>query len=97
VVKMFFIDDLLLRATDISLKPFDMIWMLELMKDYSLKEKYNLKRINNQIKENRLLFEIGEISEEECEVKHERLLEKLEKAKEIMENLSKDIRIQEGV
>jgi len=94
---MFFIDDLLLRGVGISIKPFDMIWMLELMKDYSLKEKYNLKRINNQIKENRLLFEIDEISEEEYEVKHERLLEELEKAKEIMENLSKDIRIQEGV
>jgi len=94
---MFFIDDLLLRGVGISIKPFDMIWMLELMRDYSLKEKYNLKRINNQIKENRLLFEIDEISEEEYEVKHERLLEELEKAKEIMENLSKDIRIQEGV
>jgi len=94
---MFFIDDLLLRATGISLKPFDMIWMLELMRDYSLKEKYNLKRINNQIKGNRLLFEIGEICEEEYKEKHERLLEELDKAKEIMENLSTDIRIQEGI
>lgn len=94
---MFFIDDLLLRGVGISLKPFDMIWMLELMRDYSLKEKYNLKRINNQIKENHLFLEIGEISEEEYEVKHERLLEELEEAKEIMENLSEDIRIQEGV
>lgn len=93
---MFFIDDLLLRGVGISLKPFDMIWMLELMRDYSLKEKYNLKKINNQIKENHLLLEIGEISEEEYEEKHERLLEELEKAKEIMENLSEDVRIQEG-
>jgi hypothetical protein len=94
---MFFIDDLILRAANISLKPFDMIWIVELMKDYALKEKYNLKRINNQIKENRLLFEIGEIREEEYTEKHERLLEELEQAKEIMENLSKDIRIQEGI
>jgi hypothetical protein len=94
---MFFIDDLLLRGVGISIKPFDMIWMLELMRDYSLKEKYNLKKINNQIKENRLLFEIGEISEEEYNVKHERLLEELEEAKEIMENLSEDVRIQEGI
>jgi hypothetical protein len=94
---VFFIDDLLLRAANISLKPFDMIWILELMRDYSLKEKYNLKMINNQIKGNRLLFELGEIREEEYKEKHERLLEELEKAKEIMENLSEDIRIQEGI
>lgn len=94
---MFFIDDLILRAASISLKPFDMIWILELMRDYSLKEKYNLKMINNKIKGNRLLFEIGEIREEEYKEKHERLLEELEKAKEIMENLSEDIRIQEGI
>lgn len=94
---MFFIDDLILRAANISLKPFDMIWILELMRDYSLKEKYNLKMINNQIKGNRLLFELGEIREEEYTEKHERLLEELEKAKEIMENLSEDIRIQEGI
>jgi len=94
---VFFIDDLILRAANISLKPFDMIWILELMRDYSLKEKYNLKMINNQIKGNRLLFELGEIREEEYTEKHERLLEELEKAKEIMENLSEDIRIQEGI
>jgi len=74
-----------------------MIWILELMRDYSLKEKYNLKMINNQLKGNRLLFELGEIREEEYKEKHERLLEELEKAKEIMENLSEDIRIQEGI
>lgn len=94
---MFIIDDLLLRAVGLSIKPFDMIWYLELMRDYALKEKYNLKRINNQIKENRLLFEIGEITEKEYKEKHELLLEELEKANEIMGNLSKDMQIQEGI
>lgn len=94
---MFLIDDLLLRGLGLSIKPFDMLWLLELMRDYALKEKYNIKRINNQIKENRLLFEIGEVTEEEYQEKNAILLEELEKAKSIMENLSKDVQIQEGV
>lgn len=94
---MFIVDDLMLRALGISIKPFDTIWLMELMRDYALKEKYNIKMINNRIKENRLLFEIGELTEKEFKEKHEPLLEELERAKEIMENLSTDIRIQERV
>ena len=92
---MFIIDDLLLRGLGISLKPFDMIWILELMRDYALMEKHNLKKINNQIKENQLLFELGELSGEEYKEKHTLLLEKRERAEEIMESLSKDMRIVE--
>jgi len=85
---MILIDDLILRAFGISLKPFDLIWIVELMNDYALKEKYDFKKINNQIKENSLLFEIGEISEEEYNEKRELLKERLETAKQIIENLS---------
>lgn len=92
---MIIIDDLLLRALGLTLKPFDLIWILGLMRDYALKEKYNIKAITDQIKENRLLFEIGEITEDEYNKKHGLLLEELEKAKEVVENLSKDMRIQE--
>ena len=81
---MFLIDDFL-------------IWLSELMRDYALKEKYNVEAINNQIKENRLLFEIGEITEKEYKEKHELLLEGLETAKEVMEKLSKDIEVKEGI
>ncbi len=91
---MILIDDLILRTFGISLKPFDLIWVMELMKDYALKEKYNLKKINNQIKENNLLFEIGEISKEEYDGKKELLTERLTTAKEIMENLS-EVQIRE--
>ena len=92
---MFLIDDLLLRAVGVSLKPFDMIWMLELLRNYALQEKYNLHRIGNQIKENRLLFEIGEISKEEYEEKKELLLEERKRAEEIMASLSEDMTIRE--
>ena len=81
---MFLIDDFL-------------IWLSELMRDYALKEKYNVEAINNQIKENRLLFEIGEITEKEYKEKHELLLGELETAKEIIERLPKNIEIKEGI
>ena len=77
-----------------TLKPFDMIWLLEVMRDYALKEMYNLEKINNEIKENRLLFEIGDVSEEEYKEKHEALLEKRETTKKIIENLSSNMNIQ---
>lgn len=94
---MFFIDDLFLRFFGVSLKPVDMVWILELINDYALKERYDLKEIKNQLKENRLLFEIGEVKENEYKEKNELLMERLEKASEIMMNLSDDIRIQEGI
>ena len=92
---MFLIDDLVLRAVGISLKPFDLIWMLELLRNYALQEKYNLQKIGSQIKENRLLFEIGEITKEEYEQENELLLEERKKAEEIMASLSQDMKIQE--
>ena len=73
---------------------FGIIWLVKLMRDYALKEKYSIKAINNQIKENRLLLEIGEITEKEYKEKHELLLGELEKAKEVTEELP-NVRISE--
>jgi len=92
---MFLIDDLVLRAVGISLKPFDMIWMLELLRNYALQEKYNIQKIDHQIKEKRLLFEIGEITREEYEEENRLLLEERQKAEEIMASLSEDMKIRE--
>ena len=92
---MFLIDDLVLRVAGLSLKPFDMIWMLELLRNYALREKYNIEKIGNQIKENRLLFEIREITQEEYEKENEWLLEERKRAEEIMASLSEDMKIQE--
>jgi len=92
---MFIVDDLLLRGVGISLKPFDMIWLMELLGNYALKEKYNLKEINGRIKENRLLFEMGELSEEQYKEKNELLLGRRKEAEEILADLSRDMVIQE--
>lgn len=91
---MIIIDDVLINTLGATLKPFDMIWLLEVVRDYALKEKYNLEKINNDIKENRLIFELGELSEEEYKEKHELLLEKRETTKKIIENLSENMNIQ---
>lgn len=92
---MFLIDDILLKPLGISLVPLDSIWILELIRNRALKEKYDLKKINNQIKENRLLFEIKEINEEEYKKRNELLLEEREIAEEAMASLSENMRIQE--
>ncbi|MEK6808350.1 MAG: gas vesicle protein GvpG [Nanoarchaeota archaeon] len=78
---MFLIDDFL-------------IWLSETMRDFALKEKYNLKEINNKIKENRLHFEIKEITEKEYKKRHKILLEELENAKDATERMS-EIKINE--
>lgn len=65
----FFIDDIFLRMLGISVPPFDMIWLMETLTDYveGVREEENKQKINNKIKENRLLYELGEITKEEYE------------------------------
>lgn len=64
---VFFIDDLFLRSLGISIPPFDMIWVMETLRDYAEETRYeeNQQNISNKIKENRLLYELGEITKEE--------------------------------
>lgn len=65
----FFIDDAFLRMLGISIPPFDMIWLMETITDYieGVREEETQKTMNNKIKENRLLYELGEITKEEYE------------------------------
>lgn len=82
---VFFIDDLLLRAIGISIPPFDMIWVLEQLRDFAYGELYNPRVIGDQIKENRLFFEVGEITKEEYEKNHAELTHKLRLANRVRE------------
>ncbi|MFH1365642.1 MAG: gas vesicle protein GvpG [archaeon] len=63
------------------------IYMLVLnsMKDYALRELYPLEKIQNQIKENRLLYEFGEISKDEYKNREAELIEKLRIAQKVRE------------
>jgi hypothetical protein len=65
----FLIDDILLRALGISLPPFDLLWLMETITNYGedARREEIQRRINDKIKENRLLYELGEITREEYE------------------------------
>ncbi len=77
---MFFADDLLLRMLGISIPPFDMLWVMEQIRDYAYAEMYDVDEINSAIKENRLLYEFGEITEAEYEKRNKELNHKLKMA-----------------
>jgi len=72
---VFFIDDMFLRALGLSLPPFDMVWVMERLHDYASQTmaQENLQKINDSIKEKRLLYELGEMTREEYEAAAEKL------------------------
>jgi len=71
----FFIDDAFLRMLGISIPPFDMIWLMETINNYveDVIGEETQQKINNKIKENRLLYELGEITKEEYEKRNGQL------------------------
>jgi len=77
----FFVDDLFLRMFGFSIPPFDMIWLMETITDYVNEgwTQENQRRINKELRENRLLYELGEITKTEyerrnLELNHQRLI-----------------------
>ena len=81
---VFFADDAFLRMLGISIPPFDMIWLMEQIEDYALREKYDPEKIGDQIKENRLLYEFGEITKEEYEKINDELNHQLKIANQVI-------------
>jgi len=75
----FLIDDILLRTLGISLPPFDILWLLETITNYVEDARHEeiQRKINDKIKENRLLFELGEMTKEEYENKNRELNQQL--------------------
>jgi len=92
----FLIDDIFLRMLGISIPPFDMIWLMETILDHveDTREKESHEKITNKIKENRLLYELGEITKEEYEKRNGELGNKLQMNNRINRtNLNKRINI----
>ncbi|MCW3988048.1 MAG: gas vesicle protein GvpG [Candidatus Bathyarchaeota archaeon] len=58
-----------------SFLPMDMLWVMETLEDYVEQAIYetNQETNRNQIKENRLLYELGEITKEEYEKRNGKL------------------------
>jgi hypothetical protein len=82
---MFLIDDIILRSLGISMPPgLDMIGTIEQIQKQAYKEIYNPEKIKSQIKENRLLYEFGELTREEYERTNAELMHYLKVAEEIL-------------
>jgi len=79
----FLIDDLLLRTLSISIPPFDMLWLIETITDYveNVRQEESQQKTNRKIKENRLLYELGEIPKEEYERRSRELNQQLKISK----------------
>ncbi len=77
---MFIIDDILLRQLGITVPGLSLIWTLEQIRDFAYKELYNPDKIRNKIKENRLLFEFGEVTIDEYEKNNAKLQQELKLA-----------------
>ncbi len=77
---VFVVDDLLYG---VAISPW--VFVIEQLRNHALREAYPLDKINNQLKENRMLFELGEIIKEAYETINNRLLEKREIAKRVWE------------
>ena len=67
----------------LSIPPFDMIWLMETITDYvdEARVKETQQKINNKLRENRLLYELGEITKQDydmrnSELEHQRLINK---------------------
>jgi len=75
----FLIDDILLQTLGISLPPFDMLWLMETITDYvdDARREEIQRRINDKMKENRLLYELGEIGKEKYENRNRELSQQL--------------------
>lgn len=85
---MFIIDDLLLRSLGISIPPFDMIWVLETVKNFAEQQRFNLVEISDKLKENRMLFEFGEIKKEEYEKVKRMLIKRREEALKVGQHIT---------
>jgi ABC-type uncharacterized transport system ATPase subunit len=75
---MFLVDDLLV-------KPF--LSLLDILQTMALDEMYDTDAIQDDIKENRLLYEIGERSEDEYQQRKQELETQLEMAQQVQEQM----------
>jgi len=76
---MLVIDDLLVR-------PF--VSLLDILQTMALEELYDVDRIRDELKETQLLYEIGELDEEEYRRRRTDLEEQLELAEQVHEDLT---------
>ncbi len=89
---MFLIDDILLRTLGFSIPGLDMFWLFEQILYFTRKEMYD--QIKDKLKENRMLYELGEISDDDymrINAKLVRQLKLAEKARDMNLGVRTDI------
>ncbi|MDD3089855.1 MAG: hypothetical protein PHN90_09200 [Methanothrix sp.] len=89
---MFLIDDILLRSLGFSIPGLDMFWLFEQILYFTRKEMYD--QIKDRLKENRMLYELGEISNDDYMRTNARLVRQLrlaEKARDMNLGVRTDI------
>ena len=74
---MFIIDDILLDQFGVRIPGLNLIWTLEQIRDFAFREMYDPEKIKSKIKENRMLFEFGEVNKDEYEKNNAKLLQEL--------------------
>lgn len=81
---VFIIDDILLRP---------IVSVANVLHSMAIEELYDIEGIQDDIKENRLLFEIGDRSEAEYERRQRELESELDVAREARETLSSKVEV----
>jgi hypothetical protein len=81
---MFLVDDLLIR-------PF--VSLLDVLHTLALTELYDVEALRDDLKENRLLYEIGERPEAEYRERKAELEAELERARELRAELSDKVEV----
>lgn len=76
---MFILDDLLIR-------PF--VGIVDTLHTMALSEMYDVEALEDELKENQLLYELGERSEEEYQRRKDEIEDELEIAREVHEQLT---------
>jgi hypothetical protein len=75
--------------------PFDMLWLIETIADYAenATKEGGQQKIKAKIKENRLLYELGEITKEEYERRSRGLNQQLKIISKLKNNTMRNERI----
>lgn len=84
---MFLLDDLLAR-------PF--VSLLDIIHAMAVEEMYDTEAIRSELKENQLLYELGERDREEYKRRKQALERQLELAEQAKENLSGKVEVKRG-
>lgn len=84
----------MLLVDDILVKPF--VSLLNVLHDMAIEELYDVESIQDDLKENQLLYELGERSPEEYERRKAKLEEELRLAERAREQLSGRVQVVQG-